>query len=120
MPHRPRTFTKKAAKFLARDGVVLYDNPDSFLSCAFKHDNALCEPNPGETAPRQYACQQGCGNAVRTDMHARQMRKKADAIDLKASLLPEKLAKRLRRNADNFRKMADAHDATAQTAEALT
>ncbi|MFB7294013.1 integrase [Actinacidiphila glaucinigra] len=116
----PKTFAKKAAKFLARDGVVLYDNPDSFLICAFKHDNALCEPDPGATGPRQYACQQGCGNTVRTDMHARQMREKADEIDLKASLVPEKLAKRLRRNADNFRKMADAHDATAQTAEALT
>ncbi|MEV6781197.1 hypothetical protein [Streptomyces sp. NPDC051098] len=27
----PKTFAKKAAKFLARDGVVLYDNPDTFL-----------------------------------------------------------------------------------------
>ncbi|MEU2027139.1 hypothetical protein ABZ565_34185 [Streptomyces sp. NPDC016469] len=53
-------------------------------------------------------------------MHAHQMREKADEIDLKASLVPERLAKGLRRNADNFRKMADAHDATAQTAEALT
>ncbi|GAA3380902.1 hypothetical protein GCM10020367_70080 [Streptomyces sannanensis] len=41
----PRTFAKKAAKFLARDGVVLYDNPDAFLICAFKHDNALCDPS---------------------------------------------------------------------------
>ncbi|MEU0726213.1 integrase [Streptomyces sp. NPDC006140] len=116
----PRTFAKKAAKFLARDGVVLYDNPDAFLICAFKHDNALCEPEPGATAPRQYACQQGCGNTVRTDTHARQMRKQAAEIDRKATVVPEKLAKRLHRNADNLRKMADAHDATAQTVEALT
>ncbi|MFI0214497.1 integrase [Streptomyces lydicus] len=116
----PATFAKKAAKFLARDGVVLYDNPDSFLICAFKRDNALCEPDPDATAPRQYACQEGCGNTVRTDTHARQMRELADEIDLKAAFVPEKLAKRWRRNADNLRKMADAHDATAQTAEALT
>lgn len=116
----PRTFAKKAASFLARDGVVLYDNPDTFLICAFKRDNALCEPEPGATAPRQYACQQGCGNAVRTDTHARQMRDKADEIDRKAAFVPEKLAKRLRRSASNLRATANTHDATAQTAEALT
>lgn len=116
----PRTFARKAARFLARDGVVLYDNPDAFLICAFKHDNALCEPEPGATAPRQYACQSGCGNTVRTDTHARQLRQRADEIDLQATVVPEKLAKRLRRNADTLRKTADEHDATAQTAEALT
>ncbi|MFJ8085283.1 hypothetical protein ACIQ6Y_32300 [Streptomyces sp. NPDC096205] len=31
----PRTFARKAAAFLARDGVVLFDNPDAFLICAF-------------------------------------------------------------------------------------
>jgi integrase len=116
----PRTFAKKAAKFLARDGIVLYDNPDTFLICAFKHDNALCEPEPDATAPRQYDCKEGCGNAVRTDSHARQLRDKADEIDCKSVFVPEKLAKRLRRNANNLRATADAHDATAQTAEALT
>ncbi|MFH9944793.1 integrase [Streptomyces murinus] len=116
----PKTFAKKAATFLARDGVVLYDNPDAFLICAFKHDNALCEPDPGATAPRQYACQQGCGNTVRTDTHARRARQRADEIDQLAAASPEKVAKRLRRNADNLRKMADNHDDTAQTAEALT
>ncbi|WP_257981136.1 hypothetical protein [Streptomyces sp. CB02959] len=28
----------------------------------------------GATAPRQYACQPGCGNTVRTDAHALQLR----------------------------------------------
>ncbi|MFD7498181.1 hypothetical protein ACFV8T_38675 [Streptomyces sp. NPDC059832] len=55
---------------------MLYDNPDAFLICAFKHGNALCEPEPGATAPRQYACQTGCGNTVRTDVHARQIRER--------------------------------------------
>lgn len=116
----PPTFARKAAKFLARDGVVLYDNPDAFVICAFKHDNALCEPEPGATAPRQYECKEGCGNAVRTDTHALRLREKADEVDRAAPYVPEKLAKRMRRNADNLRKTADAHDTTAQTAEALT
>ncbi|MFF4323091.1 integrase [Streptomyces sp. NPDC001568] len=116
----PQTFAKKAAKFLARDGVVLYDNPDAFLICAFKHDNALCEPEPGATAPRQYACQSGCGNTVRTDTHAHRMRERADEIDQLAAAAPEKIAKRLRFNANRLRATADTHDATAQTAEALT
>lgn len=99
---------------------MLYDNPDAFVICAFKHDNALCEPEPGATAPRQYECKEGCGNAVRTDTHALRLREKADEVDRAAPYVPEKLAKRMRRNADNLRKTADAHDATAQTAEALT
>ncbi|CAM5338936.1 hypothetical protein SALBM135S_05648 [Streptomyces alboniger] len=73
----PRTFMKKATAFLARDGVVLYDNPDGFLICAFKRDNALCDPDPGATAPRQYDCRPGCGNAVRTDTYAHLLRERA-------------------------------------------
>lgn len=46
-------FTRKAAQFLARGGIVLYDNPDAFLICAFKRDNALCDPAPDATAPNQ-------------------------------------------------------------------
>lgn len=116
----PKTFAKQATAFLARDGIVLFDNPDALLICAFKRDNALCDPAPDATAPNQFACKAGCGNAVRTDTHAQQMREKADEIDLGAAFVPEKLANRMRRNAENFRKMADAHDATAQSAEALT
>ena len=115
-----RNFPKQAAVFLARDGIVLYDNPDAFLICAFKHANALCDPEPGATAPRQYNCQLGCGNTVRTDTHARQMRERADAIDHQAAHVPAKLARRLQRNADRLRAAADNHDAAAQPAEALT
>ncbi|MEV6781196.1 hypothetical protein [Streptomyces sp. NPDC051098] len=91
-----------------------------FWICAFKRDNALCEPELGATAPRQYDCKEGCGNTVRTDTHARQLRDKADEIDRAAAFVPEKLSRRMRRNAGNLRERADAHDATAQTAEALT
>lgn len=115
----PRTFAKKASAFLARDGIVLYDNPDAFLICAFKHDNALCDPEPGATAPRQYACQSGCGNTVRTDTHARLLRERADEIDKLATHAPGPINKRLRTNASKLRATADTHDATAQPAEAL-
>ncbi|MFJ7037629.1 integrase [Streptomyces rochei] len=116
----PKTFARKATKFLARDGVVLYDNPDAFLICAFKHDNALCEPAPGATAPRQYACTPGCGNTVRTDTHASQLRRRAEEIDQLAARAPGPVAKRLWANADRLRETADTHDATAQSIEALT
>uniref|UniRef100_UPI003F496411 hypothetical protein n=1 Tax=Amycolatopsis sp. CA-096443 TaxID=3239919 RepID=UPI003F496411 len=116
----PSTFARKAAKFLARDGTVLFDNPDAFLICAFKHDNALCDPEPGATAPRQYACTTGCGNTVRTDAHARQLREKADEIDKLAAHAPGPVGKRLRTNAERLRAMADNHDATAHPAEELT
>lgn len=114
----PKTFAKKAAAFLARDGVVLFDNPDAMLICAFKRETALCDPGPGATAPRQYACQSGCGNTVRTDSHARQLRDRADEIDQLAAYSPGPLGKRLRHNADKLRTIADTHDATVRPAEA--
>lgn len=111
------TTPKAAAKFLARDGLVLFDNPDSFLICAFKRDTALCDPDPGATAPNQFACQLGCGNAIRTDSHAQAAREHADRLDAKAALMPEPLGNRLRLTADRFRARADAHDSAAQSAE---
>ncbi|WSA74574.1 integrase [Streptomyces sp. NBC_01799] len=114
------TTPKAAAKFLARDGLVLFDNPDSFLICAFKRDTALCDPDPGATAPNQFACQLGCGNAVRTDTHARAAREHADRLDTKASHLPQPLGDRLRLAAGRFRALSDAHAATQTAEEALT
>ena len=98
---------------------MLYDNPDAFLICAFKHDNALCDPGPEATAPRQYACQPGCGNTVRTDTHARRLLARANDIDELATHAPGPVGQRLRANAHRLRNTAAAHDATAQTTEAL-
>ncbi|WP_328890558.1 hypothetical protein [Streptomyces sp. NBC_00316] len=98
---------------------MLFDNPDAMLICAFKRDNALCEPDPDATAPRQYDCRPGCGNAVRTDTHARQLLARADEIDQLAASTPGPLGKRLRINANKLRATADTHDATAQPAEAI-
>jgi hypothetical protein len=111
------TTPKAAAKFLARDGLVLFDNSDSFLICAFKRDTALCDPDPGATAPNQFACQLGCGNAIRTDSHAQAAREHADRLDAKAALVPQPLGDRFRRTAGRFRALADAHDSAAQSAE---
>ncbi|MEQ4717271.1 hypothetical protein [Nonomuraea sp. B19D2] len=58
-----------------------------------------------------------CGNAVRTDTHAQQLRQKADQIDRRAAHSPEPMAKRLRKNAAKLRELADHHDATARAAE---
>ncbi|MEG3627016.1 hypothetical protein [Streptomyces poriticola] len=68
-------------------------------------------------AANQFACQLGCGNAVRTDSHARAAREHADRLDAKAVSVPQPLGNRLRRTADRFRALADAHDSAAQTAE---
>ncbi|WP_329316635.1 integrase [Streptomyces sp. NBC_01278] len=115
----PRTFVHKARAYLARDGIVLYDNPEALLICAFKHDVAMCEPAPGATAPRQYDCRPGCANTVRTDGHALLLRERAAELDQLADRLPPPLARRLRTNAARLRATADTHDSTAQSAEAL-
>jgi integrase len=115
----PHQFARKATDYLTRDGLVLFDNPDALLICVFKHDNALCEPDPDANAPRQYACQQGCGNAIRTDTHARLLRQRAATIDEQSIHTPGPLGNRLQRNAARLRALADTHDATARTAEDL-
>jgi len=113
-PHRPRTFAKKAAAYLARDGIVRFDNPDAHLICVFKRDIALCAPAPDATAPRQYDCRPGCGNAVRTDTHATLLRERADQLDRLAAHAPARVGDRLRANADRLRTTADTHDAAAE------
>jgi len=73
---------------------VLFDNPNSLLIWVFKQNIALCAPDPD--APRQYACLPGCGNAMRTDTHARELRKAADHRDVQADHSPGPLGARLR------------------------
>lgn len=59
----------------------------------------------------------GCGNAVRTGTHARQLRERADEIDQLAAHAPDGTRKRLHRNANRLRATADTHDVTATTVE---
>jgi integrase len=114
-----KNFTRQATSYLARDGLVLFDNPDGCLICVFKRDTALCEPGPGATAPSQHDCRPGCGNAARTDQHASDLRERAHRADQLAAHAPGPVARRLRAAAGRDRVAADAHDATAQSAEAL-
>ncbi|TVZ80074.1 integrase [Streptomyces sp. BK340] len=113
-------FAKQAADYLARDGLVLFDNPNASLICVFKRDNALCEPGPDATAPHQFDCRPGCGNAVRLDSHASELLHEADRVDQLAALAPQPLARRLRATAEQHRTTADTHHATAQPSEALS
>ncbi|MFF7359116.1 hypothetical protein ACFZA1_42010 [Streptomyces filipinensis] len=113
-------FAKQAADYLARDGLVLFDNPDASLICVFKRDNALCEPGPDATAPNQFDCRPGCGNAVRLDSHATELLEETDRINKLAALSPQPLARRLRIAAEQYRATADTHHATAQPAEDLS
>jgi hypothetical protein len=114
-----KNFARSATAYLARDGLVLFDNPDSCLICVFKRDTALCEPGPAATAPSQHDCQPGCGNAVRTDQHARDLRERAAQTDQLAAHAPAPVARRLRAAAARDRAAASAHDATARPAEDL-
>ena len=114
-----KNFTRQATDYLARDGLILFDNPDGCLICVFKRDTALCEPGPGATAPSQHDCRPGCGNAVRTDSHARDLRERASQTEQLAVHAPGPVARRLRAAAGRDRATADAHDATAQPAEIL-
>jgi hypothetical protein len=114
-----KNFTRQATDYLARDGLILFDNPDSCLICVFKRDTALCEPGPGATAPSQHDCRPGCGNAVRTDSHAQNLRERAARTDQLAAHAPAPVARRLRAAADRDRGAADTHDATALPAGAL-
>jgi len=83
-----KNFARQAADYLARDGLVLFDNPDGCLICVFKRDTALCEPGPDAIAPNQPDCRPGCGNAVRTDGHARDLRDRAARTEQLADCAP--------------------------------
>lgn len=111
----PATFAKKAAAYLARDGMVLFDNPEAHLICAFKRDIALCDPEPGASAPNQHDCRRGCGNAIRTDTHARQLRDHADRITQLAVHAPAPIRDRLTNAAARHRADASAHENTSHS-----
>jgi hypothetical protein len=106
-----------ARKYLARDGQVLYDNPNALLICRFKRDHALCQREDviARTAPSLDKCVPGCGNAVRTDVHATQLRERAVRREAQAAQTPGPMAERLQAAAARDRASADAHDQTKIT-----
>lgn len=109
----PATFAKKAAAYLARDGMVLFDNPEAHLICVFKRNIALCDPGPGATTPNQHDCRRGCGNAARLDSHAHQLREHADRVTQLAAQAPQPIRERLTAAAARHRADAAAHENAA-------
>jgi hypothetical protein len=93
---------------------MLFDNPQAFLLCHYKRAQALCHRDEKD-APTLDHCVPGCGNIVRTDRHATQLRHHADGLEARAALLPEPVAQRLLATADKLRSFADTHHRTRLT-----
>ncbi|MCX5317639.1 integrase [Streptomyces sp. NBC_00154] len=106
---------EEARKYLARDGAVIYENPHALLLCLYKQDRALCARDGIKDAPTLDACVPGCGNAVRTDQHAAQLRLRANTLDVRAAHAPQPVGDRLRANANKLRSFATEHDRTRIT-----
>ncbi|WP_225828940.1 hypothetical protein [Streptomyces naphthomycinicus] len=101
-----------ARKYLSRDGAVLYDNPHALLLCRYKRDLALCERTTGHDVPALDRCVAGCGNMVRTDIHAQKLRAQADRLARQAAHQPDPIARRLLATSGRLRGFADTHDRT--------
>ncbi|MFI1522811.1 integrase [Kitasatospora cineracea] len=99
-----------ARTFLARDGAVLYDNPHALLLCLYRHDNALCARDDVRDVPSLDRCVPGCGNMLRTDRHAGQLRTRAEQLDRQALAVPDPIAGRLRAGATRLRTWAEQHE----------
>ncbi|MFE6869589.1 integrase [Kitasatospora sp. NPDC057692] len=110
-----RITARFARTFLGRDGTVLYDNPHALLLCLYRSDTALCAREGARETPSLDRCVPGCGNTVRTDRHADQLRARADRLHQQAHHTPEPVAERLRTNAARLRSWADEHDRTRLT-----
>ncbi|RSN60584.1 hypothetical protein DMH01_14890 [Amycolatopsis sp. WAC 04182] len=104
-----------AKRLLVNEDAIIYDNPHALLLCHYKRGTALCHRDGVKDAPSLDHCVPGCGNIVRTDRHAIQLRERANALDRAASHVPQPVGTRLRANADRLRAHADTHDRTRIT-----
>jgi hypothetical protein len=111
---------RTAVRLLANENAMIYDNPHALLLCHYKREQALCQRNDIRDTPSLDHCVPGCGNIVRTDQHAIQLRHRADALDAHAAHTPHPVAERLRANATTLRGYADTHDRTRLTAKDTT
>ena len=59
-----------ARRLAANEDVMLYENPNAFLLCRFRREQALCQRDGISDAPRLDRCRPECGNVARTDRHA--------------------------------------------------
>jgi hypothetical protein len=65
-------------------------------------------------------CVPSCGNIIRTDEHAVQLRARAGLLDQRAAVAGRPIGDRLRANAARLRDLADTHDRTRITLKDLT
>ncbi|WP_435217160.1 hypothetical protein [Streptomyces sp. bgisy034] len=106
-----------ARRLLTNEDALLHDNPHALLLWHYRRDQALCHRGIERDTPSLDHCVAGCGNVVRTDQHAAQLRDRADALDKRAAYVPQPLAERFRSNAARLRALADQHDQTRITLE---
>ena len=110
---------KDARKLKADTSLTIYDNPDSFLTCMFDPNRALClrAANRQAVEPRLDDCQRNCSNIARTDRHISALEHEAQRLRSEADspLTPKPLALRLQSRADTFAAIVNEHRATAIT-----
>ena len=104
-----------ARRLIANEDAMIYDNPHTLLLCHYKRATALCHRDGVKDTPSLDHCVPGCGNIIRTDQHAIQLRERATVMDIRAARVPGPLGDRLRANADKLRGYADTHDRTRIT-----
>ncbi|MER5783980.1 integrase [Streptomyces mobaraensis] len=104
-----------ARRLLANEDAVIFDNPQALLLCHYKREQALCHRDGIKDTPSLDHCVPGCGNIVRTDQHAADLRHRADVLDRQAAHTPKPIGDRLRANAARLREFADTHDRTRIT-----
>jgi hypothetical protein len=104
-----------ARRLIANEDAMIYDNPHALLLCHYKRATALCHRDGVKDTPSLDHCVPGCGNMIRTDQHALQLRERATALDTRAARVPGALGDRLRANADKLRGYANTHDRTRIT-----
>lgn len=104
-----------AKRLIANEDAMIYDNPQAFVLCHYKRAQALCHRDGITDTPTLDRCVPGCGNIIRTDEHAVQLRERADSLDKRAAFTPRPIGDRLRANANKLRDFADTHDRTRIT-----
>jgi hypothetical protein len=111
--------TPRQAKALLSDpALTVFENADAYLTCNYDPRRALCNPDNAAggtaSAPSLDRCQATCPNIARTDIHAGQLRAKAERLRRQAdtALTPHPVADRLRQRAATLAELADNHDRT--------
>jgi hypothetical protein len=104
-----------AKRLIANEDAMIYDNPQAFVLCHYKRAQALCHRDGIKDTPTLDRCVPGCGNIIRTDEHAVQLRERADVLNQRAAFTPRPIGDRLRANAARLRDLADTHDHTRIT-----